>query len=397
MSTERLYHADSFLREFTARVVAHGAHRGRASVILDRTAFYPEAGGQMADRGTLAGAAIADVQVDDDGTIHHVLVDGAAAPAEGAEVSGAIDWPRRRQHMAQHTGQHMLSAALVSAANAPTASARLGDSACTIDVERDRLLDLELVRAEDLANAIVDDDLAIRAWFPDPAELAALPLRREPKVDARVRVIAIGDFDYSPCGGTHCARTAQVGSLRVLGTERYKGMTRITFAAGAKARAELVARDAALRGLAAGFTCAPAEVATAVDKLRRDLAGARDALKEGRERLAELTADALLASGGGPIAACVPGDAELLRAIAARVTAAGRDALLAATSPDGVAVLFARAAGSALDCGKLLGALAKQAGGRGGGRPERAEGRLPAGAVAASEWPALVASITVVA
>jgi alanyl-tRNA synthetase len=392
MSTERLYHADSFLRDFTARVVAHGAHRGRASVILDRTAFYPEAGGQMADRGTLAGAAIADVQADDDGTIHHVLVEGAALPAVDSEAGGAIDWARRRQHMAQHTGQHMLSAALVTAAQAPTASARLGDTACTIDVERDKLPDAELAKAEELANAIVDDDLAIRAWFPDPAELASLPLRREPKVDARVRVIAIGDFDLSPCGGTHCAHTAQVGTLRVLGTERYKGMTRITFAAGAKARAELAARDAALRSLAAGFTCAPAEVAAAVDKLRRDLAGARDALKDGRERLAELTANALVV-GEGPVVACVPGDAELLRAIAARVTGAGRDALLAAASPDGVAVLFARAAGSALDCGKLLGALAKQTGGRGGGRPERAEGRFPA--EIATQWPALVASITV--
>jgi alanyl-tRNA synthetase len=391
MATERLYHADSFLREFTGRVVAHGAYKGAPSVILDRTAFYPEAGGQMADRGTLAGASVIDVQVDDDGTIHHLIEGGL--PEISAEVAGAIDWARRRQHMAQHTGQHMLSAALLAAAQAPTASARLGDTACTIDVTRDRIPDAELAKAEDLANSVVDDDVAIRAWFPEPAELASLPLRREPKVDAHVRVIAIGDFDLSPCGGTHCARTAQVGTLRILGTERYKGMTRVTFAAGARARAELAARDAALRALATAFTCAPAEVPTAVDKLRRDLAGARESLKEGRERLAGLTADALLAQGAGPgpIAASVPGDAELLRALAARITAAGKDAILAAPSDEGTAVVIARAAGSALDCGKLLGELAKKTGGRGGGRPERAEGRLPAGAGA--EWTTLIASL----
>ena len=388
--TERLYHADSFLREFTARVIAHGSFRGTTSVVLDRTAFYPEAGGQMADHGMLGGARVLDVQADDDGTIHHVL--SGEAPAIGAEITGSIDWARRRQHMAQHTGQHMLSAALVMAANAPTASARLGDTACTIDVERDRIPDGELAKAEDLANAIVDDDLAIRAWFPDAAELASLPLRREPKVDSKIRVIAIGDFDYSPCGGTHCARTAQVGTLRILGTERYKGMTRVTFAAGAKARAELAARDAALRALAAAFTCAPGEVATAVDKLRRDLGAARDSIKDSRERLAELTANALLV-GDGPVIASIAGDQETLRAIAARVTAAGRDAILAATSAEGTAVVIARTSGSALDCGKLLGALAKQTGGRGGGRPERAEGRLPA--EAGGDWPALVASITV--
>jgi alanyl-tRNA synthetase len=392
MATERLYHADSYLTAFTGRVVAHGSHRGRPSVVLDRTAFYPEAGGQMADRGTLGGVAVIDVQADDDGAVHHVLAADAAAPAVGDEVAGAIDWPRRRQNMAQHTGQHMLSAALVAEAAAATASARLGDGGCTIDLERDRIPDGELARAEDLANHVIDDDVAIRAWFPEPAELAALRLRREPKVDDHVRVIAIGDFDLSPCGGTHCARSAQVGTLRILGSERYKGMTRITFAAGARARAELAARDAALRVLAASFTCAPTDVPTAVDKLRRDLAGARDSLKEGRERLAELTATALLASGAsGAVVAAVPGDAELLRAIAARVTAAGRDAVLAAQLAEGTAVVIARAAGSALDCGKLLGALAQRTGGRGGGKPDRAEGRLPASA--AAEWATLVASI----
>jgi len=385
--TVRLYHDDSFLREFSARVVAHGAWKGKPSVILDRTGFYPEAGGQMADRGVLGGAAVSDVQADDDGTIHHVL-DGDL-PAIDAEVTGSIEWARRRIHMAQHTGQHMLSAALVQAANAPTASARLGDTACTIDVTRDRIPELELARAEELANAIIDDDLAIRAWFPSPDELATLALRREPKVDVHIRVIAIGDFDLSPCGGTHCARTAQVGSLRILGAERYKGMTRVTFAAGSRARAELAARDAALRTLAASLTCAPAEVPIAVDKLRRDLASARDSLKEGRARLASLTADAL-AAGDGPVVASIAGDVELLRAIAAALYDKGRDALLAAATPDGTAVLLMRAPGSALDCGAVLGALAKQTGGRGGGRPERAEGRLPASA--ANEWAALIAA-----
>lgn len=383
--TERLYHHDSFARDVTATVVATDG----TDVVLDRTVFYPEAGGQMADHGELGGARVVDVQADADGVIRHKL-DGAV-PAIGATVTGAIDWPRRRQNMAQHTGQHILSAALVQAAGAATVSARLGDTACTIDVDKDRIDEAAIARAEDLACSVIDDDVAIRAWFPTAAELAGMTLRREPKVDADVRIIAIGEFDLSPCGGTHCARSAQVGPLRILGVERYKGGTRVTFAAGRKARAELAARDAALRGLAAQFTCGPIDVPTAVDKLRRDLAAAEQSIKTGRERVAELLAPSLLAAtpAPAPIIAVIPGaDAELLRALAPRLVDAGRDAVLAGAGTDGTAILVARAAGSSLACGALVQAIAKATGGRGGGRPDRAEGRLPAGV----DWPALVAA-----
>jgi alanyl-tRNA synthetase len=385
--TARLYHADSFRQQFTATALAHGAWKGRPALVLDQTAFYPEAGGQMADRGQLGGLAVVDVQVDDAGVVHHVIEVGAL-PAIGATVDGAIEWPRRRQNMALHTGQHVLSRALVDPAGAGTVSTRLGDSGCTIDVDAEKLDDAALAAAEDLANAVVDDDVPIRCWFPEPAELAALPLRREPKVDSDVRVIAIGDFDVSPCGGTHCASSGQIGPVRILGSERYKGLTRITFSAGKRARVELAARDAALRGLAATFTCGPLDVPAAVDKLRRDLAATAGGARELRDRLAEALAAGLVAPAhAGPVVAAVPGDAELLRAMATRITATGKDALLAATSGDGTAVLVARAAGSALDAGRLLGTLAKKAGGRGGGKPDRAEGRLPAGV----DWPGLVA------
>ena len=382
--TERLYHHDSFAREVEATVLAVEPAEGGALVVLDRTVFYPEAGGQLADHGVLGSAHVVDVQADDAGVIRHRL--RGAAPAVGATVAGTIDWGRRRQHMAQHTAQHILSAALLERAGAATVSARLGDSACTIDVDRDRLDEAAVAGAEDLACAVVDDDVAIRAWFPTTDELAGLRLRREPKVERDVRVISIGDFDSSPCGGTHCARSAQVGPLRVLGVERYKGLTRVTFAAGRRARAELAARDQVLRGLAAQFTCGPGDVPTAVDKLRRELAQSEATLEAARERLAEALMPALLGGADGAVVAAVPGDAPVLRALATRIVDAGRDALLAGVGPDGVAVLLARAPGSSLDCGKTLQAIAKACGGRGGGRPDRAEGRLPPGI----DWTALV-------
>jgi alanyl-tRNA synthetase len=145
--TPRLYFDDPLLVRFSSRVVAHGRFGERPSVILERTAFYPEAGGQMADRGTLGGHAVDDVQIDEAGVVHH-LVAGGALPEVGAEVAGEIDRDRRRAHMALHTGQHMLSRALVETAAAGTISSRLGDSACTIDVDAAKLEESDLALAE---------------------------------------------------------------------------------------------------------------------------------------------------------------------------------------------------------------------------------------------------------
>ncbi len=388
--TVRLYHRDSFARTFSATVVAHGRLGERPTMVLDRTGFYPEAGGQMADRGVVhAGGearAVVDVQVDDGDLVHHV-VDGEL-PSVGADVDGTIDWPRRRVHMALHTGQHLLSRALIEAAAAPTVSARLGERGCTIDVTRDAIPERELAAAEALANAVIDDDVVVRAWFPEPGELATLPLRRDPKVTDSVRVVAIGDFDVSPCGGTHCARSAQIGSIRVLGVERYKGMTRVTFAAGGRARALLADHNEAITRLARQLTCAPADVPGAVDKLRRALTDARAETAATRDRLAAALAAALATADGPGAVVTTVEDAALLRPLAAALHARGKDALLAAPTADGTQVLLARADGSALDCGALLARLAAATGGRGGGKPTHAEGRLPA----IADWPAAVAA-----
>jgi alanyl-tRNA synthetase len=398
MPTQRLYHADAYAKSFDAEVVALTLHDGKPAVILDRTAFYPEAGGQLGDRGTLAGAAVLDTQETTSGTIVHIFETAPPDLAPGARVTGELDWARRRQHMAQHTAQHLLSGALLDRAAAATQSARLGESALTIDVTRDRIPEADLARAEDLANDLIDDDLLVRAWFPDAGELAQIKLRRDPKVTADIRVVAIGDYDFSPCGGTHCARTSQLGAIRITGAERYKGMTRVTFVAGGRGRADLFARDAVLRGLAAQMSCGPHEVPAALDKLRRDADGSAAQVTALRGRLAEMIAASLpgegavvaaLASSAASGASQLGNDAELLRALAVKLTAAGRDALLAALDDTGATVVLQRAAGSTRDCGALWKQLAARLGGRGGGRADRAEGRL---AAPIADWPALIAA-----
>jgi alanyl-tRNA synthetase len=394
--TTLLYHEDPLLLRFRARVEEHARFGDRASLVLDRTAFYPESGGQMADRGRLAGAALGDVQVDEEGRVHHVLDGEAEPPPIGAEVEGVIDRERRRLHMALHTGQHLLSRALLDEAGGETMSSRLGESACTIDLGLGAVDERALARAEALVNAVIDDDVPIRAFFPTEEELRALPLRRAPKVAEHVRVVAIGDFDVSPCGGTHCTHAAQVGLVRVTGVERYKGMTRITFAAGRRARAALVDRDDVLRGLGRDFHCGPRDVPSAVAKLRRELQEARQALGAARARLAGAAAEELLATAraseerrgerrgeGRVVARFDDGDSAWLRAVAARVTSEhGVVALLAAPAGEGgdaqLHVLAARGDGSGFDCGAFLRRLTARTGGKGGGRADSAEGRIPA-------------------
>lgn len=387
MSTEKLYWNDPFATDFDATRASPSRFGERPSIVLDRTLFYPEAGGQLADTGTLEiggkTIAIADVQIDDAGAIHHI-------PAEAVEIAesparGRIDRARRRDHMAQHTAQHMLSRALLDVARAETVSARLGASSCTIDVGRSEIPERELARAEDLVNAIVTDDVVVRALFPTPEELAALPLRRTPKVDTNVRVIEVEGFDFTPCGGTHCTRTGQIGVVRIAGVERYKGGLRLSFHAARRAIDDARAKERVLAELARDFTCGVLDVPSAVGKLRSDLKARIDALAAARGELVDLVAERVLAAhppvGGTTRIAVVRerDDIGTLRALAGRF-ASRPDVLVVCASPDEsgeLAVVVQRGSGVTVDCGKWLKAAAAKHGGRGGGRPERAEGRLP--------------------
>jgi alanyl-tRNA synthetase len=445
MATEKLYWPDPFALTFSgarARLAtwtpAGGAagreHPAQPSVILDRTLFYPESGGQMADVGTLTIAGrtlpVRDVQIDDAGDIHHLLGETPSQLGEIAndladdlargsvDVSGAIDRSRRLDHMAQHTAQHALSRALVEVARAETISARLGAGGCTIDVDGG-VDDRDLARAEDLVNSVVTGDVTVRQLFPTPEELARIPLRKAPSVDHDVRIIEIEGFDFTPCGGTHCTRTGQIGLVRVVGLERTvlrmrdaekakRAGWRVTFHAGRRALDDVRAKDAVLAGLARDFTCGMLDVGAAVGKLQGELKARTDLLATTRGELVELLAERALAAhppdpsgttrvvvvrregggGGGE------GLLSLLRTLAGRLasrpdvvafcagTSRGDAAASGAAGEGGSPrsewiVVVQRGASADFDCGKWVKNTAGAHGGRGGGRPERAEGRLP--------------------
>lgn len=380
--TEKLYWQDPFGTSFEARVIAVEP----GAVILDRSLFYPEGGGQLGDRGALfvgrRTVAVTDVQIDDDGAIRHLVEE----PVElGASVTGTIDRERRRDHMSQHTGQHVLSRALIEVARAETVSARLGEGSCTIDTDKSALDDATLARAEDLVNELVLRDVPVRSHFPSPDELAQMPLRRAPKVATGVRVIEVEGFDFTPCGGTHVDRSGQIGPIKIVSVEKYKGSVRVSFAAGRRALADARAKDSVLRELARAFTCGIGEVPAAVAKLRADLKTRTEAYAHARGELMQLLAERLLAAHpvdplGTRILVVREGDdLQTLRTLAGAL-AKRPDVIAFAASREASgdwSLVVERGASVSFDAGAWFKRVATAHGGRGGGRPERAEGRLP--------------------
>jgi alanyl-tRNA synthetase len=390
MSTEKLYWKDPFATSFEAGGARASRFGERASIVLERTLFYPEGGGQLADAGTLRlgdrELRVEDVQIDEAEEIHHIVPELLEVSVPET-IQGSIDEGRRRDHMAQHTAQHMLSCALADISKAETVSARLGTSSCTIDLNLSALPDRELARAEDTVNAVVMNDVVVRALFPSPEGLREMKLRREPKVASNVRIIDIDGFDLSPCGGTHCTRTGQIGPISVLGTERYKGKLRVSFVAGLRALADSRSTRAVLGALAEQFTCGRLDVPGAVNKLQADLKARLDALSMARGELAVLVADRLLEANprdpSGTTRIVVlreRDDIGMLRTLAGRL--AKRDDVVAfSAAPDEgsgeLTVVVQKGAAAIFDCARWFKEVALPNGGRGGGRADRAEGRLP--------------------
>ncbi|MBI5532334.1 MAG: alanyl-tRNA editing protein [Deltaproteobacteria bacterium] len=391
MSTEKLFHEDPFLLRFEARVVTATEWKGRPSIVLDRTAFYPEGGGQLADVGVLRVGGgvlqIGDVQIDEEGVIHHLVDTAAQYRIAEQTVIGEVDVRRRRDHMSQHTAQHMLSRALLDVADAETVSARLGSQVSTIDLKVGVLTDAQLSQAENLVNEIIFDDRPVRSLFPTSEEMSRLPLRRPPKVERNVRVIEIDGFDHSPCGGTHCTRTSQVGPVHVLCTEKYKGLVRLTFVSGRRCLEDYRAKDAALRSMARMFTCGPLDVSSALDRMRDDAAAQAEQTKWLRERFVRAAAERWLAasppdaSGTTLVLADETGaDLTTLRALA-RAIASRADAVAVVGARDASGdwqVVVERGSRAKFDAGQWFKQQVASVGARGGGRADRAEGRVPA-------------------
>jgi alanyl-tRNA synthetase len=374
--TERLYYSDSHLIEFDARVVdVTDRVSGWTAIVLNRTAFYPTGGGQPSDTGTLNGARVVECIDDGEQGVLHVVQ--AAAPARGAIVHGRVDWPRRLDHMQQHTGQHILSQAFVTLFNAPTRSFRVLDSACEIDIELSNPTTEVIERAVELANNVIWEDRAITIRNVTSEEAAELPLRKEPAREGELRLIEIEGFDLTPCGGTHAHRTGEVGMIAVRSWERAKGLTRIEFVAGTRALADYRKANKSAREVAALFSSgrddAPRVAAQMVEE-NKELNRRVRALEE---IAAGVEAERLLATASnGVVVQFFDGrDAESLKKLAhALIEHPGTIALLGSRDKDTARLVFARSADAQGDMSLLMREACAMLDGRGGGKPDLAQG-----------------------
>ena len=377
--TERLYYTDPYRAEFDATVVAVETsppeRPGAIGVVLDRSAFYPTSGGQPFDVGSLGAARVLDVVDRDDGRIVH-LVD--AHPGDGA-VHGKIDWARRFDHMQQHTGQHVLSAAFDRLAEARTVSFHLGAASATIDLSRE-VSTAEVAQAEAEANRIVWEDRAVTIRFADAADAPGLALRKESKREGILRIIDIDGFDVSACGGTHVGRTGAIGIIAVAGAERFRGGTRLEFVCGGRALGAYRALRDAMAASVRLLSVLPADLPAAIERMQSDGKAARRDLKDlqaalAAYRAAEMLQNAEALNGARVVIAAVDGaDATALKTMAAQIAGQPAHAAILVSTPPPSAIVVARAPDVAFDSAAVLKHLVSVFGGKGGGKPEIAQG-----------------------
>jgi len=405
--TKRLYYDSAEMHEFDSvveEVAPPSSEQSRPAVVLRETAFYPTSGGQVHDTGWLTvnggdcGAErlrVTEVADAEDGRIVHYLEAPARLPVAGAAVHGSIDPERRRDHMQQHSGQHVLSAAFIELYQMLTVSFHMGEDYCSIDLATPSVSSGQIAGAEKRANQIVFENRAVRIRYVSRAEAEKLGLRKLPPAEHDdLRLVEIADFDLSACGGTHVSASGQIGSILLRKTEKVRQGTRVEFVCGDRA-VRMARRDySALSEAAALFSTQLWDVPDQIRKNVEESKLLRKQKDDALDQLAELMALAALhdqpETNGRKIIVRAFSDRDIgfAKLFAQKVTRVATPAIaLVASTVDPLGLVFAQtpaqasggAAGSAADMGALLKQVLSSVGGRGGGSRDFAQGGVPAG------------------
>jgi alanyl-tRNA synthetase len=378
--TVRRDYLDAYQVEFDATLLALTAVAGRPALVLDASYFYPTSGGQPHDLGTLGGWPVVDV-VTDAGVVYHLLEAQPNPLPTPGPVHGALDWPRRYDHMQQHSGQHLLSQTFYQQFGYETVSVHFGALESTLDLDAATVSAAELAQAEGIANDLVYAAKPIHAYFVEEASLGQIPLRRPPKVRGQIRIVEIDGYDYSACGGTHVHTTAEIGPIKLTRQERRRGQTRLTFLCGKRALADYVAKHDLLTQAAAVYST---EIAAVPDLLARG----QEQVKTLQRQVEELTAQLLVGEAAqmvatarqmGQVRVVVAEKADMaveaIKTLANLLQAQpGTVALLATVQGGRATMIFARSPDVDAHMGNLLRDALKAFGGGGGGRPDYAQG-----------------------
>lgn len=266
--TERLYYTDPTIVEFDATIVAERRDGDRLITLLDRSAFYPSSGGQLFDKGTLGGVEVSDVAEDDAGEVLHIT--RAQVGPAGTKVRGVVDGLRRWKNRQMHTAQHIVSQTVIRVLGIETVSVHLGDDYAAVELDVAELSAAQINEIESKANDIISSNLDVEILFVTPEVARALPLRKVPDRAGVIRVIKVGEYDWSACGGTHCCRTGEVGLVKVIGADKMRGHTLLRFLSGVQAVADYRVRFDVTDRLSRSQSCGVEDLPDKCDKIMEE-------------------------------------------------------------------------------------------------------------------------------
>ncbi|WP_420848108.1 alanyl-tRNA editing protein [Neobacillus citreus] len=373
----KLYYTDSYIKSFTAEVVKQEQDSsGNWFVVLSQTSFYPTGGGQPFDKGLIEGVKVVNVE-EVDGEIRHYLE--ILLPLEKKEVCGELDWERRFDHMQQHAGQHILSAAFEHLFEYKTVGFHLGNETVTIDLDTEQLTVIEAEKAEELANQIILENRPIETKWVTEKELSQYPLRKETKVKEDIRLVIIPDFDYNGCGGTHPKGTGEVRAIKILDWERQKKKVRLQFVCGERVLKQFSQKQKVLLSLTNLLNTPEPEMEQAAIRLLEGRKAMEKELEQQQELLLKYEAKELL---GKSSSAGVIGEVFQNRSIQelqklARLVTGENDAVvvvLAAENEDRLQLVCARGASRTEKMNKLIQSGLEIINGKGGGNDSFAQG-----------------------
>ena len=369
METEKLYYQDPYLTTFTATVLTCEKAENGWRVTLDRTAFYPEGGGQPADHGTLGDAAVTDVQ-EEDGVIFHICDKSVET---GETVTGRLDWARRFDHMQQHSGEHILSGILCADYHCDNVGFHLGADTVTIDYNADLTWE-QVLAAEKKANETIWADTPAEITFPAAEELSAIPYRSKKELTGAVRIVTFPGADCCACCGTHVSTAGQVGIIKVLSCQKFRSGVRLEILCGERAFRYLSAAWEQARAVGQRLSVKPVEVSAAVERLEEELAAAKARMTELEEQLFLHKARSVRGKGDvllleGPMR---PDGARKLADAAAKESGG----LAAVFAGEGSAYVYALVHAAGADIAPLVKQLNAALSGRGGGRDGFAQGSV---------------------
>jgi len=397
MSTHRLYYDDAYLQNFEARALScsiAGPVQGASGmqpaweVLLDQTAFYPSSGGQPNDLGLLGEAAVLDVRDEEEGIVH--IVDREVA--EGG-IKGCVNWPRRFDHMQQHTGQHLLSAMFHERFGLPTVSFHLGGEICTIDLQGAEPSRDQLIGTQRAANKVIFEDRTVTVRYGTREQLARLGVRKEVEREGLLRAIEIESADLQPCGGTHVKSTGQIGMILVRGCSKVRQDWRVEFVCGRRAE-ELASKDFERERVLMGLLgCGLDELPAAAERLAAERDANFKSLRSALQQLANLWAVQLastapvVANGARIVSLLLRGaHPELLLPLATEIAKNERMIALLVLEESGQLV-FAQHPTAGKDLGAVLKSVLAAHPGKGGGNKDFVRAKLadPGASAAALE------------